>query len=201
MTFDRRPEMSGKARPFFMKRLLLALVSIAVANATAAPFITIGDLKLFQAYAPAESPVGLREYIPVGESIDKWTHLASLRVIKDQKDPEAYLTEVATQVAKSNPAARYQFLRNDKTKSLILDFMMFPPASTSPFYAEWNLMRATFVAGKGLVVYQYAIRIFEVGPQTGAIVNAERNKMVGPFERADFAETDEADKAPPGRRG
>lgn len=179
-----------------MKRLFSVLIFIALAPAHAAPSIVIGDLKLFQAYAPPESKVGLREYVPAGESIKSWTRMASVRVFKDQKDPKAYLTAVAAQVAKSHPSARYQFLRNDTTKSLVLDFMTFPPESVSPFYAEWNLMRASFVEGKGLVVYQYAMRIFDVGPQTGAIVNAERNKMVGPFELATFETSNEPNKSP-----
>lgn len=179
-----------------MKRLYPTLIFIALANLHAAPSIAIGDLKLFQAYAPPESKVALREYVPAGESIKNWTRMASIRVFKDQKDPKAYLTAVAAQVAKSHPSARYQFLQNNKGKSLVLDFMTFPPESVSPFYAEWNLMRASFVEGKGLVVYQYAMRIFDVGPQIGPIVNAERNKMVGPFELATFEESNEPNQAP-----
>ncbi|MBI5772911.1 MAG: hypothetical protein HZA89_04095 [Verrucomicrobia bacterium] len=178
----------------YMKGLLLILCFATVSTLKAEPFITIGDLKLFRAYAPTNSKVELREYIPQGENIKEWSRLASVRVFKNLKDPEAYLRNVAATVAKSHPSARYQYLRmeSDKTKKLILDFMTFPPESVPKFYAEWNLMRAQYVAGKGLVVYQYAMRTFVVGKETGTIVNAERKKMTVPFYAATFEESEES---------
>jgi hypothetical protein len=171
--------------------ILLALSLIAVATVQAEPFITIGDLKLYQASAPPNSKEELREYIPKGESLKEWSELASVRVFKKLKDPTEYLKTVAATVSKSHPSARYQFLKNDTTKGLVLDFMTFPPKTVPKFYAEWNLMRADYVEGKGLVVYQYAMRIFDVGPQTGAIVNKARDKMVAPFQAATFDRVEE----------
>ena len=55
--------------------------------------------------------------------------------------------------------------------------MAFPPSTTKPFYAEWNLWRASYVDGKGLVVYQYARRIYTVGPEFGAVVKEARDRI------------------------
>lgn len=154
----------------------------------AAPSITIGPRRLALAYAPADSPVGLREYLPAGESLDHWNRLASVRVFGGLNDPAAYLKNVAAGVAKSNPAARYQFLQNNETKDLILDFMVFATDPSKPTFAEWNLMRAVYEEGRGLVVYQYAVRYYTFGSQTGPMVNEERNAMAGPFETASFIE-------------
>ena len=152
------------------------------------PFIKIGDLKLYRAYAPKDSEVGLREYLPAGENFDRWNRLASVRIFKDIRDPEAYLSAVAEAVTKSHPAARYQFLQNDKTKEVVLDFMTFPPKSAPVHFAEWNLMRAKYVKGTGLLVYQYAMRFYNFDESTAAIVNAERKKMIRPFGEATFEE-------------
>jgi hypothetical protein len=170
---------------------MLALFTVAMASLRAAPAIGIGELKFYKIYAPAESAAQLREYIPAGETIDHWNRLASVRVFKDLKDPVAYLQKVAAGVAKSHPAARYQFLQNNQSKVLVLDFMMFAPASSPQPFAEWNLMRARYVEGTGLIVYQYAVRYYTFGAETGAKVNAERNKMVEPFESASFEEEKE----------
>jgi hypothetical protein len=156
--------------------------------AGAAPFITIGATRFYRVYAPAESPIQLREYLPSGESIEHWSHLASVRIFKDINNPGLYLQNVAAGVAKSNPAARSRLLQNNQTHELLLDFMMFAPAGSAQAYAEWNLMRARFVEGKGLVVYQYAVRYYTFGADTGAKVNAERISMMEPFGSAVFEE-------------
>ena len=171
-----------------MKRLFTVLFAVVAVGLQAAPFISIGDPKLYQAYAPSDSKAQLREYLPLGENFEHWNRLASVRVFKDLKNPKAYLLTAAAGVTKSHPAARYQFLVNDKTKELILDFMTFPPDSTKERFAEWNLMRAKVVEGVGLVVYQYAMRVYVIGKETGPIITAERKKMVGPFQEASFEE-------------
>lgn len=181
-----------------MKRYILLIgILAAIANLlSAAPFITIGDLKLLRAYAPESSQVDLREYLPAGETFDHWTRLASVRVFKDLEDPKEYLANVAAAVTKSSPAARYQFLQNHKTKEYILDFMTFAPDSEPVHFAEWNLMRARYVKKKGLVVYQYAMRFYDFGESTGAVIRAERNKMMQPFDEATFEEKEEPNQTP-----
>ncbi len=152
------------------------------------PAITIGPLTLLQAYAPADSPVQLREYIPADETLAHWDHLASIRVFKDLTDPTAYLNTTADAVAKSNPSAQSRFLQNSQTKQVILDFLTFAPANSPQQFAEWNLMRTKFVPGKGLIVYQYATRYYTGGADVGAKISAERNRILPPFETATFEE-------------
>ncbi len=167
---------------------LLLLVAMAVPCHAATPHIKIGDLILHRPSPAIEAKEELREYLPEGESFERWTRLASVRVFKDLKDPVSYLKNVAAAVTKSHPLARYQVLQEEKTKAVILDFTTFPPASAPEQFAEWNLMRAQFVKGKGLVVYQYAMRIYDVGSGASEKLKAERAKMVGPFSIATFEE-------------
>lgn len=168
--------------------LVLLTAAVVSASVEAEPSITIGDTQFLLANAvPPEQPL-LREYVPAGQTLDDWERLASVRIFKDLKDPRAYLDKLGNQVVHSHPAARAQLLQSDDRKGYVLDFMMFPPDSTRPFYAEWSLARAAYVEGKGLVVYQYSVRIYKVGPETGPIVQAERVKMLKPFEAATFEE-------------
>jgi hypothetical protein len=168
---------------------LFFLVFAGVAYAST--FIVLGDDRYFLADTQATDKGQLREYIPAGQTLTNWERLVSVRVFSDLKDPEAYLRRLGSQVVHDHPAARAQLLQNPQTKAYVLDFMTFPPEATRPYYAEWNLMRATDVEGKGLIVYQYARRIYDVGPQTGLIVNAERNKMMAPFSAAAFEEQED----------
>jgi hypothetical protein len=166
--------------------LLTAIIAATVPQASGIEQISIGELKLIRAFASTEQGNELREYLPAGETLQHWQHLASVRVFKNLRDPDAYLKNVAAAVTKSHPQAHYQVFRN--TDSLVLDFTTFTPDSAPEGFAEWNLMRATYEQGRGLVVYQYAMRLYEISPTTADRVNAERNKVLGSFGTASFIE-------------
>jgi hypothetical protein len=154
----------------------------------AAPYITIGDSRFFLANAnPA-----LREYIPAGQTLDNWEELAAIRFLKDQTDPNAYLDKLGHQVVKDNPKATAQLFRNEAKKTSILDFVTFPTSTKSPQFLEWNLFRATYIEGKGVVVYQYAKRFYKNPPLNGPMWQAQRVKMYQPFEAATFEEVEDA---------
>lgn len=174
-----------------MRRFLLpALFSLALASAALAgkPYIKIGDQKMFLAYTPGLAANGLREYLPAGETLGNWARLASVRVFPDLDDPAAFLKKVADGVKRSHPAARYQLLEAKGGGPLVLDFLTFPPEGSRDNYAEWNLMRAKHVEGKGLAVYQYAMRIYGPSENSASEIKAERAKMLDPFVAATFQE-------------
>jgi hypothetical protein len=161
-------------------------------SAEATPYITIGDTRFFLASAvPPDNPL-TREYVPAGETLENWRQLAAVRTFKNLKDPRAFLDGMGQQVTKRNPEGRYWLVQNNETKEFLLDFMAFPSTTPQPFYAEWNLWRASYVDGQGLVVYQYARRIYTVGGEFGATVRAAREEMYNAFAAATFAEAEEA---------
>lgn len=175
-----------------MKYLTAILVSLgAFVALSAAPHITIGDLKLVRAYAPANSESQLREYLPEGESLERWNRLASVRVLKSEKDPQKYLERVAALVRQSGPAARAEFFRNEQKKQTVLDFITFAPKGSPEHFAEWNMMRAKFVKGTGLIVYQYALRLYVIDDDSIGVLTSERRKMMAPFVEASFEEKEE----------
>jgi hypothetical protein len=161
--------------------------SPAPATAARAPFVSLGDRRFYRIFA-TDSPIPLREYIPDGEAMEHWSHLVSVRVLKDLSDPANYLQIVEANVAKSNPSNRSRLLQVDATKDLVLDFLVFGANAASQQFAEWSLMRCKYVPGAGLVVFQYAVRYYTFGAETGAKVNAERDSVLKPFEAASFRE-------------
>jgi hypothetical protein len=180
------------AEPPMNIRYLALLGFIALAtSAQATPFVTIGETRFFLASAsPPDSPV-TREYIPAGETLEKWNQLAAVRIFKNLRDPRTFLDGLGQQSVKRNPETRYWLVQNNETKEFMVDFMAFPSSTTKPFYAEWNLWRASYVEGKGLVVYQYARRIYSLGPEFGSIVKAARDEMYNAFAAATFVEAEE----------
>jgi len=179
--------------PLPLRLCVIALFWFEFASAAAAaPYITLNDEKYFLADTESNDRQQLREYLPKGETLANWERLTSIRITKDLNDPESFLHRLASQVVHDHPAAKAWLLQNTQTKAFVLDFMTFPPDKTRPYYAEWNLMRAVYVEGKGLVVYQYASRLYDVGPQIGPIVVAERNKIIGPFSTDTFEEKEDA---------
>jgi len=68
---------------------------MAQAAIAAEPSIRIGSLTLARIYAPADSPVGLREYAPPGENAEAWTRLVSVRTFAKEKKAKSYLERVA----------------------------------------------------------------------------------------------------------
>jgi hypothetical protein len=176
-----------------MKPIHSLLVAIAfTAAAKAQPTIAIGDVKLALAFTSKDSPESIREYIPKGESLDHWSRMASVRVFPKEKKPLDYLQRVGAGIPRTHPAARAQLLKHDKTGDNILDFLMFTADSST---AEWNLMRARYERGKGLIVYQYAVRFYTVDKSLGPAIVAERLKMIDPFETASFEEIKEANQS------
>ena len=161
---------------------------MALPIACSAPAIRIGALRLVLVPASAGADGQLREYLPRSEDADHWTRRATVQVFRDQSDPIAYLKQAAADVLKTGRFAHYEVVTDSHTKEVILDFMTFPANTEAVQYAEWSLLRARYVAGRGLVVCRYSLRCYDVGAPTAAKVKAERLRMIEPFKAASFEE-------------
>lgn len=173
-----------------MKSLYVIILTLVLAPLVHAEsrYIQIGQLKLFLAYAPSDSPNQLREYLPKGQDLESWTRLASIRTLPNLKDPVAYLQAVAIQVKQSHPFAQYRAYQRNKEEPIILDFMTFSPADSPVRFIEWNLMRAEPAKDRGLTLYQYAMRIYNPTEESARSINTEREKMLSAFAKASFVE-------------
>jgi len=170
------------------RRFLFLFSACAAVSLNAAPSIRIGALRLVLVPATAEADGQPREYLPRSEDADHWTRRAMVQVFKDQSDPIAYLKQAAADVVKTGRFAHYEVLTDPQTREVILDYMTFPPNTAAVQYAEWSLIRARYVAGRGLVVCRYSMRCYDVGPPTAVKVKAERIRMLEPFKAASFDE-------------
>ena len=173
-------------------RLLAALVlGLAVQSLIATPHIVIGEVKLERANASKDAEQQLRKYLPPGESLDHWNRMASVQILKNEKDSKKYLTRVAETMQQGNPMAKTRFFQNEK-KQTVLDAITFAPADSPVKYAEWSLMRAHYVKGTGLVVFQYALRLYKLNSESINVIADERNRTLAPFVSATFDEQNDA---------
>ena len=153
------------------------------------PSLTIAGQKFILAYASPDTPEGrMREYLLAGDTPQHWNRLASVRVYPDQSDGPAFLQKVGAEIMKNQPGAQAQLLKNNDTQELILDFLLFSPPNQPEPFAEWNLMRARYVSGQGLVVCKYAVHFFKPNASLGAQINNSRERLMAEFIKASFLE-------------
>lgn len=165
-----------------MRTLLFMAMIPTLADAAEAQSVTFDKTKFTLAYAPKDSPVSIREYLPPGETLEKWNQMLSSRVFTNLNNPEAYARDLAKRVAASDPAARSQILRSDKTGGLVVDFLAFSPADKEPRFAEWNLMRVEKTPG-GLLVVQYARRFYRIDDDMPKEIIAARPRILSQLEK------------------
>lgn len=174
-----------------MKHLIIILLTLAASlRVDAEPLIRVGAVVLKLAYAPSDSPVGLREYVPPDQSVESWARMASVRMYKKEKKAKEFLHRLGEQVMRSHPSAKAMILKHEKSGEYVLDFLTFTPDGSM---AEWNLMRAKYDKSRGLVVFQYAAR-FHTNSDLAPTIVAERKTMLDPFMEATFQE--EANQPP-----
>jgi len=173
-----------------------ALAAEAAGSKTAPkPYLEWGERRFELAYAAENPDLILREYLPRGQTLDHWTELMAVRVFPNfdkRVGVDGYLAALAADVESSDPHARYAFFQCKHSDQTIIDFMMFGK-KPEPF-SEWNLMRAEYVDGTGLIVFQYAQRYYyqamslDEAKHYAEGIRDHRPKMLELFENADFEE-------------
>ncbi len=171
----------------FLSALILAGLVLATPS-HAEDAITFNKTKFVMAFAPKSSPVGIKEYVAEGETLDNWKQMLSTRIFTSTTDPEAYARGLSEAIAtKGGPNAKSQILRDDKSGALVVDFLVFSPEGTEPRFAEWNLMRVDKAIG-GVRVLQYARRFYNIDDKTAKTINAERAKILPQLAKLNLPE-------------
>jgi len=162
--------------------ILPALTALALLSplSAAEESVAFNQTKFFLRFAPKDSPVKLREYLPEGETLEKWTQMLSARTFTNLADPKAYALKLAQDVVKGNPTARSQVLQSDRSGTYVVDFLVF--SQTEPQFAEWNLMRVDRVSD-GLRVTQYARRFSSIDDAMPKAIIAARDKVLPQLEK------------------
>lgn len=111
------------------------------------------------------------EYIPEGEDLETWTHLASIREYHSIEDWKA-LAEGTIQAVKQNyPGAPTQILENPNTGDVMIDFLVGPPDGS---FVEYNVFQYSKRPEGGTVAQQYALRAY--GDTTKFLKNLETTR-------------------------
>lgn len=150
----------------FSAALLLALIaSLAVAAEPAGPTtpstppdsVAFNNQTLDLAWQGGTPDAPIYEYVPAGETLEHWTHLASIREYHSIDDI-AKLAATTVQMVKQNyPGAPTQVVENPTNGDTIVDFLVGPPDGS---FVEYNIFQYKKREAGGIVAYQYAIRAY-----------------------------------------
>lgn len=106
----------------------------------------------------------IKEYIPAGETLERWTKLAALYEYPNLDDPQAVVDGLVEQLKRRGSDIPYNVRTDARTKAVIVDFLIWPEGTTKPEnaeYVEYNIFRYEPKRGGGLQAQQYAIRRYE----------------------------------------
>lgn len=150
------------ACPYIVLFGIVALVSAlppahAKAPKTASPPKQVEfDGETLQLAWQSENPdLPVAEFIPAGETLEKWTRLASIRRFPDLDDPQALAAKTVEGVAKSYPGAPTNLVDDPKSSDAVIEFVVNAPDDS---FAEYNLFKYAKDPSGGVVAEQYALR-------------------------------------------
>jgi hypothetical protein len=106
----------------------------------------------------------IKEFIPAGENLEAWTHLASIREYPNLNDPKQVVDNLVRLVKERSPQSPAGILENPKTGAVIIHFVVWPEGQKSPEdspFVEFNIFRYQKRTGGGLVAQQYALRDYK----------------------------------------
>lgn len=149
-------------------RMLLALaVLVAFGNtlaqadepaAVAKKSVRFDGQTLLLAFEQSSDTESLEEFIPEGESLERWAHLAAIRRYENLHDPAPIVKMMAKRLKEKNPQAPFSIIENPTTGAVVIDFVTWPEDDS---FAEFNIFKYSKRAGGGLVAEQYALRAYE----------------------------------------
>jgi len=163
------------------RAVLAALLIVASAPALAldalpgAKAVSFDGKRLAHA-AEGRTPVELwREFVPPGETLARWTRLASIREYPGHRDPKALAGELVKALKQRYPGAPFAILENPSSGDVIVDFVAWPDDRA---FTEFNLFRYGRRDGGGTVAQQYALRVY--GDAAGFLrgLKAERPRLI-----------------------
>lgn len=150
-----------------MRTLLALAILLAVGSGIAAAeepsasekkSVRFDDQTLLLAFEQHSADESLEEFIPAGENLEHWTHLAAIRVYQNLHDPGPLVKKMAKLLKEKNPQAPFSILENPTTGAVIIDFVTWPEDGS---FAEFNIFKYSKRVGGGLLAEQYALRAYE----------------------------------------
>jgi hypothetical protein len=104
----------------------------------------------------------IREYIPAGETLEHWTHLASIReytgpAFSAPDGPAELATETLKTTRELYPNTPAAQLENPTNGDTIIYFCAWPDDQS---YLEYNVFKYAKRPAGGIVAWQYALRVY-----------------------------------------
>ena len=179
-----------------LRASVLGFIALFSASLVAKPSVTIGKQVFILAYEEKAKSGALREFLPLGESLDSWEHLVAIREFRTIAEPKQYIVSFAQQYRVQNPTAKFMITEDKVKGDWLIDFMHASPDPKVRFI-EWNVFRAR-KAKEGIVVFQYAARYRykDAVSEILAVVPKFGSEMSQIVYAAEFEEKDEPNQAP-----
>lgn len=140
--------------------LTLFAVNAMTLPAFAASAIELNGTRYELAFVNELPTRSLNEYIPPGETLDKWTKMLALHIYHNQQiSPEQFALELMKLVVKLNPDAPKPAIAGKSSQGdIVIDFVTWPQDKA---YIEYNVFK--FKKGNqpgDIIGYQYAMRSY-----------------------------------------
>lgn len=144
--------------------ILVMAKAAAEPSVTTEPFLSTAKSLTFDgqtlnlAWEGGTTEAPIREYIPAGENLEKWTHLASIREWVDLNDPRELAAGTLETVKQTYPGAPHNMAENPDTGDTVIDFLVGPPDGS---FVEYNIFKYAKRPGGGTIAQQYAVRNYD----------------------------------------
>jgi hypothetical protein len=165
-----------------VRRLACAVALLALASPALAldafptsRTLTFDGKRLVQAADGTTAVERWREFVPAGESIDRWRTLASIREYPTHTDVRALAGELVRALKRRYPDAPSSIIENPSTGEVIVDFVVWPQDRA---FTEFNLFRYGKRDGGGVVAQQYALRAYGDATAFLRALKAERVRLL-----------------------
>jgi cell division protein YceG involved in septum cleavage len=127
-------------------------------DATQTEQITFDGQKLKLAFDANSEGDTIKEYIPDGQTLKKWTKLASIREYPKLNDAHELAAAVVREIEEKNPKADAHLKQNDETGETVIDFVVWPEDKS---FVEFNVFKFHKNEDGGLTSEQYAVREYK----------------------------------------
>lgn len=144
-------------------------------DATQTEQITFDGQKLKLAFDATSEGDTIKEYIPDGEKLQKWTKLASIREYPKLNDAHELAAAVIREVEEKNPKADAHLKQNEETGETVIDFIVWPEDKS---FVEFNVFKFKKNEDGGVASEQYAVREYKEPEKFVQELAALRERLV-----------------------
>jgi hypothetical protein len=170
------------ACPYVVSFGLLSLVAALPSAQAKAPklaeppkYVKFDGLQLDLAWQSEDPELPVAEFIPKGETLEKWTHLASIRRFPDLDDPQQLAKLTIDQINEQYPGAPTNIQNDPQGNDAVIEFVVNAPDDS---FAEYNVFKYGKDASGGVVAEQYALRTYGDRKEFMDGVMAQRQKLL-----------------------